>query len=143
MLSLKAKLIKCITCKNFLVGKVLIMNQVLFTLMWYVRACWSLNPRMCAQIIWCGIAYGQGRWTKHERKLVGFHHLTNIYKGGLGIIDPKAQAKALLAKLVVHGLMSRTKPWKNLFRRRTNMLQLQGKTCFIMPPNISWLFSEE
>jgi hypothetical protein len=49
---------------------------------------------------------------------VGFHHLTNIYKGGLGIIDLKAQAEALLAKLVVHGLMSGTKPLKNLFRRK-------------------------
>ncbi len=66
-----------------------------------------------------------------------------IYKGGLGIIDPKAQVEALLAKLVVHGLMSRTKPWKDLFKRRMNMLQLQGKTCFVMPPNISWLFSEK
>ncbi len=65
-----------------------------------------------------------------------------IYKGGLDIIDPKAQVEALLAKLVVCGLMSRTKPWKDLFKRRTNMLQLQGKTCFIMPPNISRLFSE-
>jgi hypothetical protein len=33
-----------------------------------------------------------------------------IYKGGLGIIDPKVQTEALLAKLVVCGLMSETKP---------------------------------
>jgi hypothetical protein len=66
-----------------------------------------------------------------------------FYKGGLGIIDLKVQIEALLAKLVVHGLKLKTKPWKHLFKRRTNMLQLQGKTYFVMPPNISWLFNEK
>jgi len=65
-----------------------------------------------------------------------------IYKGGLGIIHPKTEAEALLAKLVVRGLMLRTKPWKDLFIRKTNMLHLQGKTYFIMLANINWLFGE-
>ncbi len=44
MLSLKAKVINWITCKISLVGRMLAMNQVFLTPMWYVAACWSPNP---------------------------------------------------------------------------------------------------
>ena len=36
--------------------------------------------------------------------------------GGLGIIDPEMQSKALLAKLVVRGLFPSTEPWKAFLR---------------------------
>jgi hypothetical protein len=39
-----------------------------------------------------------------------------ISHGGLGIIDPKTQSEALLAKLLVRGLAPGGEPWKELIR---------------------------
>ncbi len=39
-------------------------------------------------------------------------------KGGLGIIDPKTQSEALLAKLLVRGLAPGGEPWKELLRNK-------------------------
>jgi hypothetical protein len=41
-----------------------------------------------------------------------------IYKGGLGVIVLKIQAKALLAKLVVKGLSLEVEPCKVLLKRK-------------------------
>ena len=39
-------------------------------------------------------------------------------KGGLGLIDPEDQSKALLAKLIVRGKLPGTEPWKMLLKAR-------------------------
>jgi len=56
-------------------------------------------------------------------------------------MDPKDQAEALLAKLLVHGLSPRNEPWKDLLQRRATMTQPQCKTFFNMPQDLNWLFS--
>ncbi len=44
--------------------------------------------------------------------------------GGLGIIDPKAQSKALLAKLLMRGLAPRGEPWKEILKHQANQVHL-------------------
>jgi len=78
---------------------------------WYLAACWNPNPSMCSQVrrvirnfIWGGEA-------ALTRAKVKWDTLTlPIAKGGLGIIDPKSQSEALLAKLLVRGLAPRGEP---------------------------------
>jgi hypothetical protein len=72
--------------------------------MWYLAACWNPNPRMCSQIqgvirnfIWGGKA------TPAQAKVKWDTLILPISKGGLGIIDPKTQSKAFLAKLLIRG----------------------------------------
>jgi len=50
MTSLKGKMIMCENCNLSLTCKILITNQVMFSSMWYMAACWNPNPRMCNQI---------------------------------------------------------------------------------------------
>jgi len=73
--------------------------------MWYMAAAWNPNPTMCSQIrgivrnfIWSGKA-------SNARAKVKWETLTlPSTQGGLGIIDPKAQSEALLAKLLIRGV---------------------------------------
>jgi hypothetical protein len=57
-----------------------------------------------------------------------------IAKGGLGIIDPKIQSEALLAKLLVRGLAPGGEPWKEQTK-----LPVHGKGPDI--PDINWIFT--
>jgi len=41
-------------------------------------------------------------------------------QGGLGIINPKAQYKALLAKLLIRGLSPGGEPWKEIIRSKVD-----------------------
>ncbi len=60
---------------------------------------------------------------------------------GLGIIDTKAQSKALLAKLMVRSIAPGGEPWKEILRHRADQVHLlvQGKGPSI--PDINWLFA--
>jgi hypothetical protein len=50
MTSLKGKMIAWGSCYLSLASKILIANQVLFSSMWYVAACWNPNLRMCNKV---------------------------------------------------------------------------------------------
>ncbi len=60
---------------------------------------------------------------------------------GLGIIDPKAQSKALLAKLLIRGLAPGGEPWKELIRNKVDQIRLpvHGKGPNI--PDVNWIFA--
>ncbi len=73
--------------------------------MWYLVTCWSLNPIMCSQLleIVYNFIWGEGIDMKLAKvKWNCFIQLVN--NDGFGIIDPMAQSKALLVKLLVRGL---------------------------------------
>jgi hypothetical protein len=63
-----------------------------------------------------------------------------LSSGGLGIIDPKAQSEALLAKLLVKGLTPGGEPWKEILKHRADQVHLpvHGKGPSIL--DINWLF---
>jgi hypothetical protein len=86
---------------------------------------WNPNPRMCSQVrgvvrnfIWGGKA------TSARAKVKWDTISLPISKGGLGIIDPKTQSEALLAKLLVRGLALGGEPWKELVRHRADQTRL-------------------
>jgi hypothetical protein len=108
MLALKGKLINWGHNNLSLAGKILVANQVFLASMWYLAACWNLNPRMCSQVrgvvrnfIWSNKvarACAKVKWDTLSLPTP---------KGNLGIIDPKTQFEALLAKLHIRGLTCR------------------------------------
>jgi hypothetical protein len=62
-------------------------------------------------------------------------------QGGLGIIDPKTQSEALLAKLLVKGLAPGGEPWKELVRHKADQIKLPVHGKGPNTPNINWLFA--
>jgi hypothetical protein len=50
MLILKGKMIAWAKCNVSFAGRIMVANQVLFSSMWYLAACWNPNLRMCNQI---------------------------------------------------------------------------------------------
>jgi mannosylglycoprotein endo-beta-mannosidase len=104
-LSLKNKLISWSNNRLFVAGRILVANQVLLASMWYLTASWNPDPRMCAQIrgIVRNFIWG-GRDTLARAKVKWDTMVMPTYRGGLGIIDPRAQSEALLAKLLTRGL---------------------------------------
>ena len=61
-------------------------------------------------------------------------------QGGLGIIDPGCQSRALLGKLIVRGLLLGGEPWKELLMQR-----IHGRVpAYGGPwrPGVRWIFSE-
>jgi hypothetical protein len=63
-----------------------------------------------------------------------------ISKGGLGIIDPKMQSKALLTKLLVRGLTPGGEPWKKLVRHKADQIRLPMHGKGPSTPDINWIF---
>jgi hypothetical protein len=63
-----------------------------------------------------------------------------IAQGGLGIIDPKTQSEALLAKLLVKGLALGEEPWKEFVRHKANQIRLPVHGKGPNTPDINWLF---
>jgi hypothetical protein len=107
--------------------------------MWYLAASWNPNPRMCCQVrgvvrnfIWSGKA-------TNARTKVKWETLTS--QGGLGIIDPKTQSKALLAKLLIRGLEPGGEPWKELLRHKANQVMLPVHGLGPVTQDINWLFA--
>jgi hypothetical protein len=62
-------------------------------------------------------------------------------QGGLGIIDPKAQSEALLAKLFIKGLAPGREPWKELLRHRANQVKLPVHDLGPSTQDINWMFA--
>jgi hypothetical protein len=61
-------------------------------------------------------------------------------KGGLGIIDPKTQSEALLAKFLVRGLAPGGEPWKDLLRHKADRVRLLVHSLGPNTQDINWLF---
>ncbi len=116
-------------------------NQVLLASMWYLVACWNPNPRMCSQVrgvvrnfIWGGKATNATTKVKWDTLVLP------TTKGGLGIIDPKTQSEAFLAKLFIRGLAPGGEPWKELQRHRADQVSLPVHDMGPNTQDINWLF---
>jgi hypothetical protein len=105
MLSLKGKFISWSNNRLSLASRILVANQVLLTSMWYIAASWNPNPRMCSQVkgVVRNFIWG-GRDAPACTKVKWSTMVIPITQGELGIINPKAQSEALLAKLLTRRL---------------------------------------
>jgi hypothetical protein len=140
--NLKNKLINWSTCHLSLAGRILVANQMLLVSMWYLAASWNPNPRMCSQVrgvvrnfIWGGKA------TTTRAKVKWDTFILPTSKGGFGIIDPKTQSEALLAKLLIRGLAPRGEPWKELLRHKADAVKLPIHSLGPSTQDIHWIFS--
>jgi len=61
--------------------------------------------------------------------------------GGLRIINPKAQSKALLAKLLVRGLSPKGKPWKEILKHHADQILLSVHNKGPRNHDINWFFA--
>jgi len=62
-------------------------------------------------------------------------------QGGLGIIDPKTQSEALLAKLLIRGLTPGGEPWKELIRHKVDQIRLLVHSKGPNIPDVNWIFA--
>ncbi len=141
-LALKNKLINWNNNRLSLAGRILVANQVLLASMWYIAASWNPSHGMCSHIrgIVRNFIWG-GRDTPTRAKVKWSTLVRPIAQGGLGIIDPKAQSEALLAKLLTRGLAPGGEPWKELIRHKADQTRLpvHGKGPSIA--DINWIFA--
>jgi hypothetical protein len=142
MIALKSKLIAWSHNLLSLAGRILVANQVLLASMWYLAACWNPNPRMTTQIrgvirnfIWGGKDAPARAKVKWETLIL------SAAQGGLGIIDPKAQSEALLAKLMIRGLSPGGEPWKELIRSKVAQIKLLVHSMGPDTSDVNWIFA--
>jgi hypothetical protein len=142
MLALKSKLIIWSNNALSLAGRILVANQVLLALIWYLAACWNPDPKMNNQVrglvrnfIWGGKEAPTCAKVRWETLALP------IAQGGLGVTDPKSQSKALLVKLLVRGLALGGEPWKELVWHKAGQTKLphHGKGPSI--PDLNWLLA--
>jgi len=110
--------------------------------MWYLAAAWNPNPRMCSQV--CGVVRNfiwSGKADNARAKVKWETLVLPISQGGLGIIDPKTQSKALLAKLLIKGLAPGGEPWKELLRHKANQTKLPVHGMGPTTQDINWMFA--
>ena len=90
-------------------------NQVILASVWYIASCWVLDSGILMQVrrlvrnyLWGGIDGTRDTRVRVRRSVI----ILPRESGGLGIIDPKIQIRALLSKLIVRGLFPSNEPWK-------------------------------
>ncbi|KAI5078103.1 hypothetical protein GOP47_0007927 [Adiantum capillus-veneris] len=97
--------------------------------MWYITSCWIFSRSCISQVqrlirtfLWSGRDRGPAR------AKVAWPVITlPTAQGGLGIVDPACQSRALLGKLVVRGLLPGTEPWKELLLQRMGRCTPAGR----------------
>ena len=142
LLSIRKKLLFWSSARLSLAGRVVVTNQVLLATMWYITSCWIFSSSCIGQVqrlirnfLWSG---GDGQ---PARAKVAWAVITlPLAKGGLGIIDPVDQSRALLGKLIVRGLLPGSEPWKELLHQRIQARAPPAGGTWA--PEIRWIFTE-
>ena len=117
--SIRRKLTHWSACHLSLAGRALVVNQVLLATAWYIASCWMLHPgvisrlrRLVRNYLWAG-----SDGTHDTRARVAWHTcILPREQGGLGIIDPEMQSRALISKCIIRGLFPGNEPWKSFVR---------------------------
>jgi len=88
-----------------------------------------------SNFIWSGKATNARAKVKWETLVL------STSQGGIGIIDPKTQSEAFLAKLLIRGLELGGEPWKELLRHKANQIMLPVHGLGPATQVINWLFA--
>ena len=111
LVKLRRKLLLWDLVNLSLTGCVLVANQVLLATIWYIastmlfaRSCILQVQRIIRNYIWGGKT-GQGKRPKVAWAVL----IAPRQNGGLGLVDPEAQCKALLSKFVYRELCCQCK----------------------------------
>jgi len=65
----------------------------------------------------------------------------SVAQGGLGIIDPKAQSEALLAKLMIRGLSPSGELWKEIIWSKVDQIKLPVHSMGPDISDVNWIFA--
>ena len=113
LVKLRRKLLLWDSVNLSLAGRVLVANQVLLASIWYVasttlfaRSCILQVQRLIRNYIWGGKT-GQGKRPKVAWAVL----IAPRQNGGLGLVDPEAQCKALLSKFVCRAMLPMQGVW--------------------------------
>jgi hypothetical protein len=108
-----------------LANRILIANQVLLSSLWYIASCWSPYMRSIAKVVALIHNYiwsGEDGSRACPAKVAWSSLILPKNCGGLKLIDPELQMKALLVKLLIRGLLLGPAPWRYLITHRIKML---------------------
>mgnify|MGYP000158494050 FL=1 len=140
LLLIKKKLLFWSTAKLSLAGRVVVVNYVLLSTLWYVLSSWCFSRSCLNQVqrlircfLWSGKKEGNIR-SKVAWKTI----ILPISKGGLGVIDPQQQCQALLGKFIVRSLLPWAGPWSNFLHQRS--IHFSPKIGGDWKDNVRWLF---
>ena len=142
LLSIRQKLLLWSSARLSLAGRVVVTNQVLMARMWYITSCWMFLRSCIGQIqrLIRNFLWSRGDGSPARAKVACSIIAQPTACGGLGIIDPACQSRALLGKLVVRGLLPGGEPWKNFFLHRAGQRVPRGGGPW--QPSVRWLFSD-
>jgi hypothetical protein len=138
--TLKKKLAYWCTTHLSLASRVLIVNQVLLSSLWYVASCWCPHLRSIEKVVTLVRNYlwsGEDGNRQCPAKVAWSSFILPKKCGGLKLIDPETQMKALLVKLFMRGLLPGPAPWKSLLLHRIN--SLSPKRGGNWPPNTHYI----
>lgn len=141
--SIRKELAHWPACHLSLAGRALVVNQVLLATAWYIASCWMLHPGVISRL-WCLVR--NYRWagsdgTHDTRARIAWHTcILPREEGGLGIIDPEMQSKALISKCIIRGLFPGNEPWKSFLRHV--VLHSTPKKGDVWSPSYMFIFCE-
>ena len=117
LVRVRNKLLYWDTTNLFLSGRLIVANSALLASMWYVASTWLFLQsiilklqRLVHNFIW-----DAPLGSRVVAKVAWLVLIRPIREGGLGLIDPLLQSKALLAKHIVRGFMPGNELWKKLW----------------------------
>ena len=128
LLSIKHKLVYWDVQHLSFASRVVITNSVLLASMWFIASVWlfSRSAIMKVQSLIRNFLWGGKNGSRAVAKVAWDVLVMPKSQGGLALIDPLMQSRALLTKFVVRGLLSGTKAWKGMLLNQ--LMQLSPKT---------------
>ena len=140
LLSIKCKLVYWDSQQLSLAGRVVIANSVLLASMWFITSTWlfSRSAIMKVQSLIRNFLWGGKNGSRAVAKVAWDVLIRPKSQGGLALIDPLIQSRALLTKFVVRGLLLGTEAWKGMLLNQ--LMQLSPKTGGNWLPSLKWMF---
>ena len=119
LLRLRNKLIYWNKEKLSLAGRIVVANSVLLSSIWYIASTWLFSRTIMLKVqrIIRNFIWGNNSSNNSIAKVAWTVLIQPKRKGGLGLIDPFMQSKALLSKHVVRSLLPGEELWKKLWIR--------------------------
>ena len=116
LISLRKKFIFWSSKSLSLAGRLVISNQVLLSSMWYILSSWLFSISLLSKLqrLIRNFLWDFTDFKYFGPKVAWKTIIVPTSQGGLGLVDPLMQCKALLANFIVRGLLPGNKSWKML-----------------------------
>ena len=140
LLSIRHKLLYWDAQQLSFAGRVVVANSVLLASMWFIASVWlfSRSAIMKVQSLIRNFLWGGKNGSRTIAKVAWKVLIQPKIHGGLGLIDPLMQSRALLVKFVIRGLLPGSEAWKGMFLKQ--LMKLSPRTGGVWSPSLKWLF---